>query len=159
IMFVLDITGSMQTSIDGVGRGIGSFVDELKKSNLDARLGLTVFPDTDVRFPNDCVAGIFGDPWTFTWRGRHAYPADVEEFRTQVLLRRADGGGVLPESSLEAMMRGADKPVRPDAVKVQILIPDASYIMPGRFAGGGETRRAQPDLASTKRYLLDKKVR
>jgi Ca-activated chloride channel family protein len=54
VMFVLDVTGSMQYAIDGVRDGIIEFARGLEESKLDARVGLLAFRDrleTDARFP------------------------------------------------------------------------------------------------------------
>jgi Ca-activated chloride channel family protein len=45
IMFVLDVTGSMQEEINGVKTGIQQFAQELSKRKLDAEVGLIAFGD------------------------------------------------------------------------------------------------------------------
>ena len=56
VMFVLDVTGSMQFAINGVRDGIIEFAQELGKRKLDARIGLVAFRDrlngvADFRMP------------------------------------------------------------------------------------------------------------
>ena len=54
VLFVLDVTGSMQYAIDGVRDGIIEFARGLEESKLDARVGLLAFRDrleTNSRFP------------------------------------------------------------------------------------------------------------
>ena len=56
VMFVLDVTGSMQFAINGVRDGIIEFAQELGKRKLDARVGLVAFRDrlngvADFRMP------------------------------------------------------------------------------------------------------------
>ena len=45
VMFVLDVTGSMQLAINGVRDGIIEFAHELETRKLDARVGLVAFRD------------------------------------------------------------------------------------------------------------------
>ena len=45
VMFVLDVTGSMQFAINGVRDGIIEFAQGLEKRKLDARVGLVAFRD------------------------------------------------------------------------------------------------------------------
>jgi Ca-activated chloride channel family protein len=45
VMFVLDVTGSMQAAINGIRDGIIQFAQELEKRKLDARVGLVAFRD------------------------------------------------------------------------------------------------------------------
>ncbi len=56
VMFVLDVTGSMQFAINGVRDGIIEFAQELGKRKLDAHVGLVAFRDrlngvADFRMP------------------------------------------------------------------------------------------------------------
>src|SRR5262249_28777671 len=45
VMFVLDVTGSMQREINGVSEGIVKFAEALQAKKLDARVGLIAFRD------------------------------------------------------------------------------------------------------------------
>src|SRR5260221_667796 len=45
VLFVLDVTASMQNEIDGVRDGITSFALQLGERGLDARVGLLAFRD------------------------------------------------------------------------------------------------------------------
>jgi Ca-activated chloride channel family protein len=122
IVFVLDLTGSMQFAINGIKEGIQSFTKELERNKIDARLGVICFRDLEV----DKVEGT-NDP-------EHPYPLlfddqpftkDYTAVRNGVAPLRAGGGGDIPESSLQAMALAARQPFRAKASRVLVLITDA----------------------------------
>jgi hypothetical protein len=128
VMFVLDITGSMRFAIDGLESGLEKILKKLKDNEIDAQVGLTVFRDTDhckFKSPNDKVAGIKGDPWTFTFKGRASFTASSKEYREVVSKLKADGGGDDPENSLEALRHAAKAPTRKGVSRIMVLITDA----------------------------------
>jgi len=131
VMFVLDVTGSMQDEIDGVSQGIQNFATELGRRNLDARVGLIAFTDrltgTDRR--GNKWTGKEPDILTF---GNGPFTNDMAAFRSRVGRFRADGGGDPEESSLDATALAARQPFRPSAVKVVILITDVPPHIPDR---------------------------
>ena len=49
IMFVLDVTSSMQEEINGVEQGIQSFAKELSSRKLDSQVGLIAFGDHSLK--------------------------------------------------------------------------------------------------------------
>src|SRR5262249_19064793 len=102
---------------------------------------------------------INSDPFTFIWANGKPYTDKTEEFRERISRIIADLGGDTPENTLEAMVRAAEYPVREGAIKVQIVITDASYIMPGRRPTFGETNRPQPTLEEARTKLKAAKVR
>lgn len=114
VLFVLDVTASMQGEIDGVRDGIRKFADALGKKDLDARAGLIAFRDNFEEGEQARVLKFGGD--TFT--------NDYDEFRKQVGRLKASGGGDFPESVLDAMALGAEQKFRPNAQRVMILITD-----------------------------------
>ncbi|MCY2964518.1 MAG: VWA domain-containing protein [Planctomycetota bacterium] len=121
VMFVLDITGSMQTVINGIRDGIVKFAEELDAKQFDARIGLLAFRDEiegeeseQLRFPDE--------PFT----------NDSAEFRRQVGALMANGGGDEPESSLDAIAAAARLRYREDATKVLLLITDAPPKIPDK---------------------------
>jgi len=116
IVFVLDVTSSMQWAIDDLKNGIGKFADTLAKARINYRLGLVAFRDITV--PNEKVEVVeFGNGEVFT--------TDSTSFREKVGTFRASGGGDIPESSLEAITAATKMPFRPSATKVLLLITDA----------------------------------
>src|SRR5262249_38584026 len=114
ILFVLDVTGSMQFAINGVRDGIRDFVAVLGKRELDSRVGLLAFRDRLIR----------EEPELLRFDGE-VFTKDFDRFRDQVGNLRASGGGDEPESSLDALALAAAQPFRPRAIKVLLLITDA----------------------------------
>jgi hypothetical protein len=117
VLFVLDLTGSMQFAIDGVKDGIRNFADKLEEKRIDVRIGLIAFRDIvdDGEMPYELR---FGDK-------REPFTKDYQAFRDQVRRLRANGGGDDPESSLQALDLAARQPFRQDASPVLVLITDA----------------------------------
>lgn len=162
VMIVLDTTGSMQFAIDGVRDGIKDFVGNFKKEKLDVQVGLTVFrdwdgPRGDGKQPNDFAAGIATDPWAFKFPGGKYYTGDPEEFHRTVGKILAQGGGDLPENSFEALRLAAGLETRKGAVKVLILITDATPLPHPNLGKNFDSIR-EP-LEKTKAFLIEKKVR
>jgi len=130
VMFVLDVTGSMQFAIDGVEQGLEKIVNKLKKNDIDATVGLTVFRDRaqgngNKPTPNDLTAGIKGDPFTFTFKGGSAFTDSQRDFRAVVAKLKAEGGGDIPENSIEGMKHAAAARTRKGVSRIMILITDA----------------------------------
>jgi Mg-chelatase subunit ChlD len=122
VVFVLDLTGSMGFAIKGVKQGIQSFVEQLDKEKLDARIALVCFRDIQADRER---------PYAVTFDGE-AFTRDPEAFRSAVDPLRAKGGGDEPESSLQALALAAGQPFRPRASRVLVLITDApAKVHPG----------------------------
>lgn len=118
IVFVLDLTGSMQFAIDGIKLGIQTFATELEKGRIDARIGLIGFRDLEVdKEPLNPLFVMTIDDKPFT--------KDYEAFKAEVGKLRANGGGDVPESSLQALALAAKQPFRSNASSVLLLITDA----------------------------------
>lgn len=117
VLFVLDVTSSMQFAIDGVRAGIRDFADGLGREDLDARIGLVAFRDESYPDENEepVVLEFADGPLT----------DDLNAFREQVARLRASGGGDIPETSLEALRLAASRPFRPESTRVLVLITDA----------------------------------
>ena len=161
VMFVLDVTGSMQFAINGVRDGIIEFAQELGKRKLDARVGLVAFRDrlngvTNFRMPvpkeraparrgrtrgrsdpmppaapADTGSSI-EEPFLINVAGE-VFTRDYAEFGREVGRKLvADGGGDEPESSLDGLALAARQPFRADATRVLILITDASPKIPDK---------------------------
>lgn len=124
IVFVLDVTSSMQWAIDDLKNGIGKFADALGQARIDFRLGLVTFQD--VTIPGEKVEVVLfkGGPFT----------TDPATFSDKVAELKASGGGDIPESSLEGVEAACGMPFRPDATKVLLFVTDAP---PKVIRGGG----------------------
>ena len=115
IVFVLDVTASMQAQIDGLKNGIGTFANDLFRAKVDARFACLAFRDLTIGEPSQLLA-FNGE--TFT--------ANATAFRDGVARLFANGGGDIPESSYEALAEAAALPdFRKSAVRALVLITDA----------------------------------
>jgi hypothetical protein len=114
VMFVLDITSSMQFAINGVRDGIKTFAGELAGQKLDFRVGLLAFRDR-----------LEGEEPQILKFGQEAFTKNVQEFTIQVDKLKANGGGDEPESSMDAIDLATRQNFRDKAIKVLILITDA----------------------------------
>ena len=119
IIFVLDITGSMDEEIDGVKRGIQQFSQELSTRQLDAQVGLIAFGDR----LNGEESQILEFPDGY-------FTSDPVIFREKVAQIQQVNGGDDPESSLDALSLAANQTFRPTATKVILLITDAPPKIP-----------------------------
>ena len=122
VMFVLDVTGSMEEEINGVRDGIIAFVGALRSRSIGStRVGLIAYRDrSEGEEPRTLRVG--GEPFTTHLAG----------FRREVGSLRADGGGDEPESTLDALALAAEQPFRPGAKKVLLLITDAPPRVPDK---------------------------
>lgn len=119
VLFVLDVTGSMQAQIDGVRSGIVDFATKLSERGLDERVGTVAFRDE--------VVGEEPEVLDF---GNGAFTKDYEAFRTAMARLWANGGGDSPESSFDAIRLASRQAFRTGATKVLVLITDAPPQMP-----------------------------
>ncbi|MBV8056864.1 MAG: FHA domain-containing protein [Deltaproteobacteria bacterium] len=133
IVFVLDITESMQPYIDAVKQNMINFAQELAQNHRDYRLGLVTFEDYVVSAYPDCNCEY-----------SKTMTADAHKFTDWVGTLHAGGGGDIPEDQLDALAYAATLPFRPDAQGIIILITDA----PPHVAGDG------PDRAGDSGYRL-----
>lgn len=117
IVFVVDLTGSMQFAINGIKNGIHSFIEKLGGKDLDARVAVVVFRD---------IVADREEPYALKFDGE-VFTKNFEAIRSALNGRalQARGGGDLPESSLQALALTAKQPFRDDASRVVVLITDA----------------------------------
>ena len=125
IVFVLDITESMQPYIDAVKQNMINFAQDLAQNHRDYRLGLVTFEDYVVSAYPDCNC-----PYSKTMT------PDVQKFTEWVGTLHAGGGGDIPEDPLDALAYASTFPFRPDAQGIIIMITDA----PPHVAGDGPDR-------------------
>ncbi len=116
IVFVLDVTASMQWAIDDLKNGIGKFADTLGKNQIDFRLGLVTFRDLSVKGETVDV---------IEFKEKEVFTADGAVFREKVGTLKASGGGDIPESSLEGVVEASKMPYRQGTTKILLLITDA----------------------------------
>ena len=114
IVFVLDVTESMQPYIDAVKQNVIAFAQDLQANSRDYRLGLVTFEDYVVSAYPDCNCAY-----------RDSFTSDVKQFSDWVGGLHAGGGGDIPEDQLDALAYAAKFPFRPEAEGIIIIITDA----------------------------------
>jgi Mg-chelatase subunit ChlD len=107
LIFVLDVTGSMGGTINGVKDNIIEFTDSLKQRGIDFRLGMVTFLDI--------VENVY------------PFVSDAQTFKNIVSQQYAHGGGDAPENSLEALFQASQYQFRNNAKRVIIWITDITY--------------------------------
>jgi FHA domain/Integrin beta chain VWA domain len=125
IVFVMDVTESMQPYIDAIKQSMISFAHDLAANNRDYRLGLVTFEDYVISKYADCNCAY-----------RNKMTSNVNEFVSWVGSLHASGGGDIPEDQLDALAYAASFPFRPNAEAILILVTDA----PCHVAGDGPDR-------------------
>jgi FHA domain-containing protein/integrin beta-like protein len=126
IVFVMDVTESMQPYIDAIKQNMITFAQDLNSNNRDYRLGLVTFEDYVVSKYPDCNCEY-----------RNKMTSNVQQFISWVGTLHAGGGGDIPEDQLDALAYASTLPFRPDAQSILILITDA----PSHHAGDGGDRQ------------------
>jgi hypothetical protein len=122
IVFVMDITESMQPYIDAIKQNMITFAHDLAANNRDYRLGLVTFEDYVVSQYSDCNCAY-----------QKSFTSNVNQFIDWVGTLHAGGGGDIPEDQLDALAYASTLPFRPQAQAILILITDA----PPHHAGDG----------------------
>ncbi len=119
IVFAIDTTGSMGSTIYNVKNNVINFVNELEAKKVDARLGLVAFKDITV----DGMGSTRNLGW-FT---------DPLDFKNAVSSLYAAGGGDEPESDVDALEEARNMGFRAGASKFIVLITDTYYKEETRF--------------------------
>jgi hypothetical protein len=114
VVFVLDVTESMQPYIDAVKQNIINFANDLAANNRDYRLGLVTFEDYVVSSVPDCNCEY-----------RNQLTSNVNQFIGWVGSLHAGGGGDIPEDQLDALDYASKLPFRPQAQGIVIIVTDA----------------------------------
>lgn len=114
VVFVLDVTESMQPYIDAVKQNIINFANDLASNNRDYRLGLVTFEDYVVSSVPDCNCEY-----------RNRLTSNVNQFIGWVGSLHAGGGGDIPEDQLDALDYASKLPFRPQAQGIVIIVTDA----------------------------------
>lgn len=116
LVFVLDVTGSMQKEIDGVKTSISDFIKESETMGVPMRFALVTFRDLAYNQGTTVVQG---------------YTADPQQFAASMAGLRASGGGDnAGESSLDGLRAASGLPCLPGARKVIILVTDETWHLP-----------------------------
>ena len=142
IVFVLDVTESMQPYIDAVKQNVIQFAQDLSANNRDYRLGLVTFEDYVVSKYEDCRCAY-----------RNSFTSDVHTFTDWVSSLHAGGGGDIPEDQLDALAYAASFPFRPQAEGIIIIVTDA----PPHFKDD-KSRYTQHDQAYHDHHAIDTDV-
>jgi hypothetical protein len=114
IVFVMDVTESMQPYIDAVKQNVIAFAQDLQSNSRDYRLGLVTFEDYVISKYPDCNCAY-----------RNTMTSDVKQFTDWVGSLHAGGGGDIPEDQLDALAYASTFPFRPEAEGIIIIITDA----------------------------------
>lgn len=116
LVFVLDVTGSMQKEINGVRASITEFTRKAESSGVSMRFALVTFRDLTYGQDTELVQDFTSDPG---------------EFASEMSGIRASGGGNnVGESSLDALRKAADLSFNPVARKVLVLVTDETWHEP-----------------------------
>lgn len=115
VVFVLDVSNSMDPQIQGVRNGVQQFIEELAGNEIKARIGMVAF--RDITFDDEPLKVLKFDKQPFT--------TDIKAFAAEVGKLKATGGGDGPESSFDALKLAAEQPFEEKSLRVLILITDA----------------------------------
>ena len=124
IMFVLDCTASMKPELEVIKSAILSFTDTVANEGVQTRIGLVAFRDRHAQ------KGRPGEEALVMDFGGTPFTSDPAQFRQAVEPLTAEGGGDIPESSLDAILLALRQPFAPDANKVLVLVTDAPPKVP-----------------------------
>ncbi len=134
VFFLVDTTASMESSINGLARGIHEIVAELARSKVDVEFGIGEYKD----YP---IPG-YGDPVSLDFpyrRNRDLGPADDSLVQAIERMVASGGGTIRRESQLTALFQaatglgdeftapGQDAGFRADSLKVFVNITDAGF--------------------------------
>ena len=150
IVFMVDISGSMASCIDALRTNIETFIDSLSKGEGNNAPPVRDWRGRIVGYRDVEAAQSEGLPWIVD----NPFVRDASALKAQLGQLRAEGGGDVPESlldalftvaSTEAMPKGsqAEEPTkwryRSDAARVIIVFTDAPFkeIMSIQEAKGG----------------------
>jgi len=133
IVFLLDVSGSMQPCIDALKTNISTFIDTLTTKNANNQS-----PVEDWRA---AVIGFRDAEADKSWFEDKPFVRDANELKAQLTALKAEGGDDEPESLLDALFKVISKGqtdkggqedatkwrYRSDAARVVIVFTDASF--------------------------------
>ena len=112
IVFVLDITGSMEDEISSVKVNMLSFIEALSNSGIDYRVGFVVYADDNYVYNNK---NLYSD--------KHRINTIINGI--QLGEHGLGNGNLLPEDGFDALYAAGTMNFRPGARRLSILITDA----------------------------------
>lgn len=113
VVFTIDTTVSMYSSIYNVKNNIKEVVSKLKEDKVDVRLGLVGFKDIT-------CDGLYSTK-------DYGWFTDVDNFKSAVNSLIASGGGDWEESTVDGLEVSRRKDFRSSVTKYIVLITDAGY--------------------------------
>lgn len=129
VVFVLDTTGSMTQELNGMVENLIEFSNILENYGVLARVGLVTFGD-EIRLTADLTPSF-------------------EKIRRLLQSQTADGGGDVPEISLDALNEALNMNFLDNSQKILILITDASP----HIEGDG-TKFSSTTIEETRKKIL-----
>lgn len=115
-IFLIDVTGTMQSYINGVKNNVENFVASLRNRGIEYRIGLVLFSDVIEK--------------------TYQPTSNVKEFLGWLSKVYASGGFDEKENALEAIRESCRMEYTPAANKVAVLITDAPYHQFGEKGNG-----------------------
>jgi len=115
-IFLIDVTGTMQSYINGVKNNVENFVSALRDRGIEYRIGLVLFSDVIER--------------------TYQPTSNVKEFLGWLSKVYASGGFDEKENALESIREACRMEFTPAANKVAVLITDAPYHQFGEKGNG-----------------------
>ena len=133
IVFLLDVSGSMQPCLDALKANIAVFMDSLTTKNPNNQ--------TPVKDWRGAVVGYRDVGADATWFEDNPFVRDANDLKAQLNRLKAEGGGDEPESLLDALFKVISKGqtdkggqedaqrwrYRSDAARVVVIFTDASF--------------------------------
>jgi len=126
VVFVLDVTGSMETHLRNLRDSVGKVAQVLTAAKTDFRMGVVTFTDrVDEPAPNNEHKALkFADGSEFS--------RDADEVSREIGKLNAFGGGDAPESGFDALEFASRRDFRKDARNVLILLTDDGPRVPDK---------------------------
>ncbi len=115
-IFLIDVTGTMQSYINGVKNNVENFVSALRDRGIEYRIGLVLFSDVIEK--------------------TYQPTSNVKEFLGWLSKVYASGGFDEKENALESIREACRMDFTPAANKVAVLITDAPYHQFGEKGNG-----------------------
>lgn len=133
IVFLLDVTGSMEPCIEALKANISTFIDTMTTKNANNQ--------SPVRDWRACVVGYGDVEEDKGWLVDNPFVRDAAQLKAQLAALKAEGGGDEPESLLDALYKvinrgqiakgGQEEPgkwrYRSDAARVIVVFTDAAF--------------------------------
>lgn len=147
IVFILDVSSSMDSSIKQVKDRVRGFVDDMKAQNIQAQLCLVTFRDHTEKA---CTSVVQDNPETVV-------NENLEDFLNEVNKLKSSGGGDIEENQLRAIIDAATKtPWRSGAQRMAVMITDAAF----HYApdNAGDAKEDAPRYQDTSLAILNSQM-